>query len=110
MCDIICSYEKNDENEQSYFIMDRNASFLQFIQFLQSSTIIDHSYSIYHSNILIESEETFKNMLNSLQAGSTLHFLFKNNNKINLLENDQPESFPIEEKKEEPLEFGETIK
>ena len=38
MSEIICGYE---ETEQFYFLMERNVSFQQFIDFLKNSGIID---------------------------------------------------------------------
>ena len=81
MSEIICSYKINNQPEQSYFLMERNASFQQFIQFLHSSSIIDQSYSIYHLNNLVDSEETFNTMLNSIHQTNNVEFIFKNNNQ-----------------------------
>ena len=101
--EIICSYKFDNQPEQSYFLMDRNASFLQFIQFLHSSSIIDQFHSIYHLNNLIDSEESFNNALNSIHSANNIEFIFKNNN--------QPEPPVVFVQKEviEP-EFGEVMK
>ena len=101
--EIICSYKFDNQPEQSYFLMDRNASFLQFIQFLHSSSIIDQFHCIYHLNNLIDSEESFNNALNSIHSANNIEFIFKNNN--------QPEPPVVFVQKEvmEP-EFGEVMK
>ena len=106
MSDIICSYKINNQAEESYFLMDINASFLQFVQFLHSSSIIDESYSIYHSNNHINSEETFKNMLNSIHPmnTTTIEFIFKNQDQS------KPEPLVTIEKQVIEPEFGETMK
>jgi hypothetical protein len=103
MSDIICSYKKDNEMEQSYFLMERNTSFLQFLQFLYSSSIIDHSYSIYHWNNIIDSEESFNTMLNSIHPATSIEFIFKNNNQP------EPQAVSSEEAVVDP-EFGETLK
>ncbi|MFO0468699.1 MAG: ZZ-type zinc finger protein [Bacteroidota bacterium] len=104
MSEIICSYKINNQPEQSYFLMERNASYQQFIQFLHSSSIIDQSYSIYHLNNLIDSEGSFNTMLNSIQSTNNINieFIFKNN---------QPETSEVfVEKPAQEAQFGETMK
>jgi hypothetical protein len=103
MSDITCSYKIDNQTEQSYFLMERNASFLQFVQFLHSSSIIDQSYSIYHLNNVIDSEESFNSMLNTNHAGDIIELIFKNKNQP------EPPVVSVEKEVAEP-EFGETIK
>lgn len=103
MAEIICAYKIDNQSEQSYFLMERNASFLQFIQFLQSSSIIDGSFTIYHSNNVIDSEESFNRMLNSIHPAHCIEFIFKNNHQP------EPAVVSVEKLLVEP-EFGETLK
>lgn len=111
MTDIICSYIKDNQNQplQNYFLMERNVSFAQFQEFLYSSSIIDPSYDIYHDNQLIQSEETFKNLLIS-SSQNTLEFFFKNQNQINESPGIDEENIKNVEESRPDADLGQIIK
>ena len=102
MSEIICSYTKDEETEQFYFLMERNVNFQQFNDFLQNSRIKDESHSIYCNNELIDSDIKFVNSVNSaIQNNTAMAFKF---NKSSV------PALPSEVEKNNDLTFGETIK
>ena len=102
MSEIICSYTKDEETEQFYFLMERNVNFQQFNDFLKNSRIIDESHSIYYNNELIDSDIKFVNSVNSaIQNNTAMAFKFNKSSVPDL---------PSEVEKNNDLTFGETIK